>query len=451
MQTDVLIIGGGPAGIVTALTARKVYPSKKIVLVRQNKTAVIPCGIPYIFHRLQGVDQDTISDEVLTNNNIDLIIDKVLSIDVDNKKAVLEQGVNNDKEIVFDRLVLATGSKPVKIPIPGIDKQGVWFVKKDADYLKQLRQAVLQSKNVVIIGGGFIGVEIAEELSNVEGLNIHVVEKLPHCLLTSFDEEFALQAEELLKAKGVNIHTNVSVESIDGGERVTSVKLSDGTVLQADVVIVSIGAKPNIDLALKAGLKIGDYKAITVDEFMRTSIDYIFAVGDCCEKKDFFTGKAKPVMLASTACHEARIAGHNLYALTLHSTTGTIAAFSTFVNGTVFSSVGLTEQEAKRLNIEVVSTSVEVPNHHPGKLPGTKLIKLKALFSKTGALIGVQLSGPETVAELVNLISLAIQKELTVFDLLQLQVATHPLITPAPTVYPLIKAAQSVINRFESV
>ncbi len=443
IKTDIAIIGGGPAGLVAAITARKNNPLKKITLIRDREKEVVPCGIPYIFNRLDSVEKNIVSDKSLEENKIKLLINQVIKIDSDKKIISL----NNGNKINYDKLILATGSKPILIPLKGIDKKGVWFIKKDLSYLKKLRQAVLKAKNIIIIGGGFIGVELAEELSSLKKLNISIVEKLAHCLITTFDQEFAITAEKKLEQKGIKLHKNLSVEEISGKDKVEAIKLSNGNTIPADLIILSIGAKPNTDLAKEAGIKTGDYGGIWVDKYMKTNIPDIFAVGDCAETKDFFTGKNIPIMLASTAATEARIATGNLYEQkNKEENKGTISCFSTYINGLVLGGTGLTENTAKKNGLDIVVGASECPNHHPGTLPNTENIKVKLIFSKKSkVLLGAQIAGPESTSEMINILALGIQKEMTVYDFYNLQISTHPLLTAAPTVYPLITAAQSAL------
>ena len=445
-KTDILIIGGGPAGIVAAVTARKNNLTKKIVLVREKENSIIPCGIPYIFNRLDSVEKDLMPDKPLEMNNIDLLIDKAIKIDPTNKKVFFKSG----KELTFEKLILATGSKPTLIPIDGINKKGVWYIKKDFEYLKEFRRAVLKSKKIVIIGGGFIGIELAEELSGFKGLDVSIVEKLEHCLITSFDEEFCIAAEEKLKEKGVKIYTNTIVEKIVGKNRVESVKLKDKEI-PADLVILAIGAKPNVELAKEAGIKLGKYGGIEVNEYMETSSKDVFAVGDCAETRCLLTKKYIPVMLASTACHEARIASANLYKRkNLIKNDGTLSVFSTFVNGLAIGIAGLSERRCKDEGLDIIIGKSEAPNHHPGALPNTQNIKVKLIFSRnSGRLLGGQIIGPESIGEMLNILALAIQKETTIYNFDVLQIATHPLLTAAPTIYPLISAAHSALTKMK--
>ncbi len=444
-KTDILIIGGGPAGIVTAITARKHNPDKKITLVRKEQKSVVPCGIPYIFHRLDSVDKNITPDDPLTKNKIDLIIDEAKKIDPKIKKVSLAK----KGEIEYEKLVLATGSSSTKIPIKGIEKEGVWLVKKEVDYLKKMREAVMEAKKIVIIGGGFIGVEMAEEISSLEGKEINIVEKMDTCLMANFDKEFALEAQKKLEEKGVKIHTGRMIEEIAGNDKVEKVILDDKKEIETDLVILSIGAKANIELAKEAGIRIEENGNILVDEYMRTNYDDVFAVGDCAQTKDFFTSKSILVMLASTACSEARIAGASLYQLEIfRENKGTLGAFSTYLKDSMFGGVGFSEETARNEGFETIVGESEAPDHHPGTLPHTRKIKVKLIFSKdSGNLLGGQVIGGKSAGELVNVISLAIQRRATLYDFDSLQISTHPLLTSAPTVYPLITAAQSALGK----
>jgi NADPH-dependent 2,4-dienoyl-CoA reductase/sulfur reductase-like enzyme len=447
-KTDILIIGGGPAGVVAAITAKKHYPSKQVTLIRREEKAVIPCGIPYIFNRLDSADKDIMGDQPLLDNKINLIIGEVIEVKPKENQIILKNGEVLD----YDKLILALGSASQLIPISGIEKEGVWVVKKDYEYLKKLREAVLKSKNVVIIGGGFIGVEFAEELSGINNLNISIIEKLDHCFITNFDEEFALAAEEKLKSRGIKIFTGKTIKEIGGKEKAEYVELDSGEKLPADLVILSIGARPNIDLAQKIGIKTEEKGGIIVDEYMRTNVPGIFAIGDCAQTKDFITNKNIPIMLASVAATEARIAANNLYQIELiRENKGTVGVFSTFIDGLALGVAGLTEKRAKEQSIDYLIGEAEAPNHHPATLPKTEKIKVKLIFSKSSEnlLLGGEIMGPESVGEMLNIISMAIQQKTSLFEFNNWQIATHPLLTASPIVYPLITAAQNAILKIK--
>jgi len=439
MKTDVLIIGGGPAGIVTAVTAKQNYPEKKIVVVRKEQRVAVPCGIPYIFGTLRDVEKNLIPDSVLTSKGIEILVDEIVDVDTEKKIAKSKEHGN----IEFEKLIFATGSKPIKPPIKGIDGNNVFFVKKDPQYLQELLKRVDESEGIVIIGGGFIGVEFADELRKL-GKKVSIVEMLPHVLSASFDDDFCALAEEELRRTGVEIYTNSKVVEI----KENRVILSSGKEIPGDIVIVSVGARPNTDLAEKIGLKVSK-NGIVVDEYMRTSHPDIFAVGDCAEKRDFFTREVKPVMLASVASAEARIAGANLYKIkAFKQFKGTLGIFATKVGNLALGAAGLIERQAKKEGFDYVVGRSEVVDKHPGTLPGTSKVRVKLLFTKQGGFfLGAQIAGGDTIGEMINLVGFAIESGYTASRYMNLQIGTHPLLTPAPTAPATIKAVEDALKK----
>jgi len=447
MEREILIIGGGPAGIVCASTAKKYYPDKKITLIKEKEKGVIPCGIPYMIFSLKDPEENVLSIKGLEDMGIEVIVDKVVKIERREKKVFTQNG----DVISWEKLVLALGSKPIKPPILGIERENIFSIYKDLDYLKKVVERVKEAKNILVLGGGFIGIEFADEISKLEGKNVYLVELLPHLLSNSFDEEFSHLAEERLKEKKVNILTNRKVVEFEGEGKVERVRFSDGETLDIDCVILGIGASPNTDLARECELPLGKGKGIWVDEYTRTEDKDIFAVGDCAGKRDFFTRKDAPVLLASIATSEARIAGANLYQLkVVRENKGTVGIYSTYIDGLVLGSAGLTEKTAKEEGFEVVIGNFEGVDKHPKALPGTGKIKVKLIFSKhSGIIMGGQVAGGISCGELINTIGVAIQKRVSFSELETLQMATHPYLTPAPTMYSLVLAAQDAAKKFK--
>lgn len=444
-KVNVLVIGGGPAGIIGAVTARRYYPDKKILIIRDKAKPVIPCGIPYMFFSLKTPDENLLSDVPLKKNNIEVVIDEAVKIERENKTVYTKKR----DSYRYEKLILATGSLPALLKIPGIEKKGIYFIFKDMEYLKEAINKVKKAKNVLVLGGGFIGVEFADELSKIQGLKVYLVEILPEILANSFDPEFSRLASERLKSKEVEILTNTKVEEFIGGERVEKVRLSNGNTISIDWVISGVGGRPNTGLARKGGLDLGRGKGIWVDEYMRTQDSDVFAIGDCAGKRDFFTRKDAPVMLASTACAEARIAGANLYQLkVVRENKGTIGIYSTYVDGLVLATAGHTENSAKKEGFEVVTGSIDGIDKHPSAMPGGSKIKVKLIFSKqSGIILGGQVAGGVSCGEMINAISIAIHKRVSLTELETLQMATHPHLTSAPTMYPLVLAAQDACYR----
>ncbi|GAI07859.1 unnamed protein product, partial [marine sediment metagenome] len=286
--SDVVVIGGSAGGIPAAISCRRRYPEKSVLLIRKEEQVLIPCGLPYIFGTVGSPEKNLIPDAMLKNNGIELIIGEVVEIDRDKKVVSIADG----EAVSYDKLVLATGSLPVILPIPGVDKENVLSAIKDVAYLNNMLDKVNQAKDIIIIGGGFIGVEFADECKKNRDNSVTIIEILPHCLELALDEEFCIEAERGLAERGIKLLTNKRVEAILGNKQVSAVRLADAQERKADMVIMGVGARPNTELAEKAGLQIGPTRAIAVDRFMRTITDpNIFACGDCAEKYAYFSGK----------------------------------------------------------------------------------------------------------------------------------------------------------------
>lgn len=445
MKKDIVVVGGGPGGVITAMTAKSVYPDKSVCVIREIGDGVIPCAIPYMIHTMADPKGNMMPMAGLEAAGIDAVVAGAVSLDPAAKTLDLDNG----ETVGYDRLVLATGSNPAKPPIPGADLEGVFTITKSLAPLSALVEKAKAATNVVIVGGGFIGAEFADELAQKTGVNIHLVELMPKVLQAAFDDDFCDLIQKNLEAQGIKLHLGRMVEAFKGEGKVQAVALSGSEELAADLVIIGIGGRPNSKLAAEAGLRLVDDGSIWVDSYMRTSAPDIFAVGDCALKRDFFTRKAVPVWLASTATAEARNAGTNIYGIrVLNQIQGSIAAFSTKFGDTCYASAGLTERVCRREGIRYVSGSATAPDRHPGNLPGASPMSVKLLFAdRAGALLGGQVTGGESAGELVNVIAMGIQKGVTVRDMDMMQIATHPKLSSAPTVHPLINAAHQALAK----
>jgi len=444
VKYDAIIIGGGPAGSVTALTARRYYPDKKILLIRKTRNSIIPCAIPYIFGTLKSVDRIKISDEQLVKNEIDILIDEVIGIDREKRRVKTSSG----KILEYDKLVLATGAKPITPPIKGVNLKGVFSIYKDPDYLEELLEAAEKADRIVVIGGGFVGVEIADDL-NRAGKDVYVIEILPHLLYLNFDEEFCELVENKLREIGVKFYVNTRVNKIVGQGKVEKVILSTGEEIRTDLVILATGTAPNVDLAQKSGIEIGKSGCIRVDEYLRTSDKNIFAVGDCAEKKFLFTGEPIKMMLASIATAEARIAGANLFELkVVNQVRGTIGIFSTNIRGLVLGTAGLIEREAREKGFDIITGYAEGMDRHPATLPGASLVMAKCIVAKRGEVIlGWEIAGGLSAAEMINIGGIIIESGTTASKLVNMQIGTHPLSTPSPPSYPIINAVIDALSK----
>lgn len=442
---DVIIIGAGPAGIITGVTAKKRYHEKTMLMFKEEDKGLVPCGIPYVFHKLDSVDKNIMGPKPFVDLGGEVQTDSVVNVDFSNKSLMTKSG----KEYSFDKLVFATGSKVI-IPdfIPGHDLENVFYIKKSYDYIKSTLEILKAKKNIVVIGGGFIGAEVAEQLALHSDKNVTLIESEQYCFSKAFSKELSQIATEALAETDVDIHTSVRVEKVIGNNgAVSSVLLNTGKEIVCDAVIMAIGYRPNTDLAKNAGLEINNGGAIIVDNYERTKVKDICAVGDCSQTIGFLTGRTDYVMLASTATAEARVLGHNLFGIKVRKTfTGTLAVFSTEINGVTMAAAGVNDSNAEEANIQFISGKFSDFDTHPGVFEDTSPLTVKLYASPCdGSILGGEVWGGKSAGEIINTISLAIQKGVTVYELISFQVGTHPLLTSAPTKSILIKAAEQIV------
>ncbi len=442
-NTDVLIIGGSAAGMVAAVTGKSHYPDKKFILVKKQKDVMVPCGIPYIFGTLDSSEKNIMPvDGMMDKSGIESIVDEAIKVDTKSKQVEFASG----ETIAYTKLVIATGSTPVKPSwLKGANLENVFVIPKDRVYLDEMKSRLGSAKKIAVVGAGFIGVELSDEL-NKSGYEVTLIEKLPHILNLAFDEELSSKISQMLTERGVKVITGNGIDSVSGEGKVSAVRLEDGSELAMDAVILSMGYRPNSKLAEVSGIQTDEDSFISVDEYMRTHTPDVFAVGDCAQKRDFVTRSRVATMLASTACAEARIAGMNLFNLHVVKTfSGTIAIYSTAIGDIGFGTAGVTEQRAKKEGIDALAAIFEGVDRHPGNLPGARKQIVKLITAKhSGVIIGGEVIGGLEAGELTNVIGLAIQTRMTVNSLLTAQIGTHPCLTASPAAYPLIKAAEKI-------
>jgi len=446
-KADVVIIGGSAAGSTAAVSCKRRNPGKTVTLIRQEQQVSVPCGIPYIFGTLGSPQKNLIPDTLLSNNNVNLVIATARQIDREKKIVYTEDG----KDISYDKLMIATGSKPAVIPIPGIDKENVFVIKKDVNYLQSMLETVNHARDIVIIGGGFIGAEFADECKKNRDNNVTIIEKLPHCLQLAFDDEFCTEAETVLTSRGVKIIANQTVDRILGEKTVNAVQLTNGQQLKADVVIVSIGVSPETKLAKDAGLPISaTASGIVVDRYQHVREDKdILACGDCALKLSYFSGRPVKTWLASVATSEARLAAANVFE-TRYAGFGTLGVFSTQIGELAIGAAGLTERQAKEDGYNVIIGLAKAPSKHPGGMPGAVPTTVKLIFSREdGVILGGEASGGVCIGEMVNIISACIQHQMTAFEVSLFQMGTHPMLCASPIAYQMVNAAEEAVMRLK--
>ena len=323
----------------------------------------------------------------------------------------------------YDKLLLAPGAAPLRPPLPGIDLPGIFTLRnlQDVDQIKQ--RADQGVKQVVLLGGGFISLELAENFAR-RGIATTVVEKNKQ-ILTPFDPEMTTPIAEYLAAKGVTLMLGQSAEAFEESPEGLIVCLSSGERLPAQLVVMGIGVRPENQLAVDAGLPVGPRGGIQVDEFLKTADPDIYAVGDAIEVQDFVTGDATQVPLAGPANRQGRIAADNIFGrhVKYRGTQGT--AILGFFDRTA-AMTGASEKTLRRTNRPFRKIYIH-PAHHAGYYPGAEQMSLKVLFQPdTGRILGAQGVGGAGVDKRIDVLAVAIQAGMSVFDLEEMELSYAP-------------------------
>lgn len=460
MGKRIVIIGGVAAGPKAAARARRLDPSAEITIVEKDELlSYAGCGLPYY---ISGLVEDrrqlmTTPIGVLRDpkffaqvKNIK-VLNKTKAVGIERKTKKIEVvGVDSGEtqRLSYDKLILATGAEPIEPPIPGKDLKNVWRLKhvEDADRFREYLQREA-CPNVVIIGGGLIGMEMTEAVIQCKG-GVTVVEMLPH-VLPMIDAEMALLVEKHMRDVGVKVATSARVERIEGDDdgKVRRVVTSGGA-FEANLVLLSVGIRPNIELAQKAGLLIGPSGGIYVNEYMQTSDPDIYAAGDCAEKSCNIRGTECFLPLGSAANKEGRVAGSNAVGHT-ERFPGVLGATALKVFDWNVGRAGLSVEQATELGIPVVSATVSAPDK-PHYYPGNKPVILKLIAEKPNRrLIGIQGVGPGEVMKRIDVAITAMTARMTVDDVANLDLAYAPPYSEAMDV--LIHGANILRNKLDGL
>ena len=417
----VIIVGGGAAGASCAARLRRLNEDAEIIIIEKtNEVSIANCGLPYY---VSGVINER--EKILVSTpekfkswfNIDVLLDtEVINIMPDEKKVFLSNG----EEMNYDKLVLAQGASPIVPPFEGMDKDKTFIVRNlnDADKIKNYIQQN-NSKKAVVVGGGFIGIEMAENLTEM-GLDTTLVE-LGKQILAPVDEEIASVAQNEMRDNGVNLILSDGVKSFDDN----NIILNSGKVIEFDIVIMAIGVRPETALAKVAGLEVN--RGILVDEYMQTSNADIYAAGDSVEVKDFVTGDNALIPLAGPANRQGRIIADNICGVneklsTYKNSQGT-SVLKVF--GLTVASVGNNEKQLKQKEIPYWKTFV-YGHSHAGYYPDSTQTLYKLLFSPDRKILGAQAVGQEGVEKRIDVISSVMRNSGTVQELIDSELCYAP-------------------------
>ena len=426
----VVIVGGVAGGASAAARIRRLDESAEIIVF--EKTGYISyanCGLPYYIGdvitdsgdlTLQTPESFWTRFRILVKVN-----HEVTNIDVTKKTVTVKNLLTGTEcEEPYDKLLLSPGAKPVRPNLPGIDSEKIFSLRtvedtfRIHDYLEKTK-----AQSAVIVGGGYIGIEVAENLKE-KGLNVTIVQR-PNQLMNTLDYDMASFVHSKLRAKGISLRLNSNVTSFrQDGERIVTL-LEDNSEIAADMVLLAIGVAPENSLAKQAGLKLGVKGSIVVNDRMETSVQDIYAVGDAIQVKHFVTEEDTVIALAGPANKQGRIAADNICGGDSHYQgsmgSSIIKIFDMTVAGT-----GLTEKVAKSMGIDCESVVLS-PASHAGYYPGAKVMTMKVVFEKdTWKLLGAQIVGTEGVDKRLDVLATAMHAGMKANMLKDLDLAYAP-------------------------
>ncbi|WP_181685206.1 FAD-dependent oxidoreductase [Halorhabdus salina] len=427
MSERTVIVGGNAGGASAAARLRRMDEDREIVVFERGENVSIgTCGMPYyVGETIDEIDDLLVQTPESLEARFDLDVrtgHEVVDIDPDGHRVTVEHDGRQSVE-PYDSLVLSPGAEPVRPPIDGIDACQRVHTLQSLENARQIRERVESgAERAVVIGGGYIGLEVTESLTEA-GLDVSLVEMADH-VMQSLDYEMAAQVNNHLRDQGVDLHLNARAESVDIAGP-TTVELADGTKIPADVIVLATGVRPRTDLAESAGLEIGASGGIVVDDQLQTAVPDIYAIGDAIEVRDCVTGDPAHVPLAGPANKQGRIVANVLGGIEDSQD----CVLSTSIAKVFERTVAATGADEDTLDAAGLSfeKSYTYSRSHAGYYPGADPMWIKLLFDpEDGDLYGAQIVGGEGVDKRIDVLATAIEFEKTVFDLQDLDLAYAP-------------------------
>lgn len=426
-----IIIGGVAGGASTAARLRRLDEKADMILFEKGAhISYANCGLPYYIGDII-TDRNKLFVQTAASFkqrfNIDVrVLSEVISIDAAEKKVTVKDLTTGEMyEEMYDKLVLSPGAEPIRPPLEGINTEGIFTLRNvtDTDRIKQYVQQFPGGK-AVIIGAGFIGLEMAENLHHL-GMNVSVVE-MGNQILAPADFTIAAIAQQHIRSKGVDLKLKTAVTGFEKTGNGIKVLLKDEDALDADVVILSIGVKPDTRLATAAGLKTGNAKGILVNEYLQTSNEHIYAVGDAIEFINPITGNSMPTFLAGPANKQGRICANNIVLGNRQKYNGAINTAIVKIFDMTVAVAGVASKHLTAAGIEH-KTAVTHSGSHAGYYPDAQQMSIQIVFSpKDGKLLGAQVAGYDGVDKRIDILSSVIQRGSTIYELTEFEHAYAP-------------------------
>lgn len=439
-EYDVLIIGGGPAGRVLVHELNAGRYKGRVALIKNEPVNVNRCAVPFGIDGKSSIEKYLISNSLVSNFGAELIIDEV--VEHDPKKHTVT--TKSERLYGYRHLLLATGAKPYQPSILGVDSENVVSVRTITD-LENLRTLVKTASKAVVIGAGFIGVETAAVLSKI-GLKVTLVSKYQYAMQSTFEPDLAPQIHQDLISNGVEVVQGAkAIAFTKTGNKSTSVVLDNGIELVADFFILALGIVPNVDLAQRSGIGVSAFGIIT-DQFLRTTYQSVYAAGDCAEKKSFLSGKPIKGEFGTNAVFMGKAVAANILGFR-KPFPGVINANCATAFGISFGSVGLWENQAREHGFEPLVGFSQVLDKYPMTDNASEMTAKLVFDRSTTRLIGgsvVRKGG--CVAGNIDFLSLAIQKKVTLEELIDHQYSTHPELSAKPSDNLYLFAAKDALS-----
>lgn len=428
-KKKVVIVGGVAGGASAAARLRRLDENAEIVMFEKGEfISFANCGLPYyVSGEIKEQSALTLQTPKSFNArfNVDVrILSEVIAINPDEKKVTVKKVVDGTTyEESYDELVLSMGADPIRPNIKGIESNKVFTIRNIPDTLR-LKEYVDYKKpqRAVVVGGGFIGLEIAENIKAV-GVDVTIVE-MSNQVIAPIDYDMAAEVHCHLRSKGVKLMLNSALEEIEEKGNALEVTIS-GKKVETDMVVMAIGVKPESKMAVEAGIEVNSRGAIKVDSHMRTNIKNIYAIGDVIEITNFITKEKSYVPLAGPANKQGRIVADNICGLgTVY--TGTQGSSVMKVFDITVASTGLNEKEAKRQGLDYGKVYTYSANHAT-YYPGASMMAIKTIYEKkTGKILGAQIVGRDGVDKRCDVYAVAIRANMTAYDLTNLELCYAP-------------------------
>ncbi len=437
-----VIIGGGPAGMAAASRIRKHRPDSEVIVIEKTRyVSFALCGIPYYVGGVIKSLDDLMyypPSFFVEKRGINLELEAVAERILPNEKRVVYRKGDDVRELDYDVLIVATGARSKRPPIPGLDNDGVMSAHH-LDEGDEIRRRVLRSKRVAIIGAGLNGMEFAENIARL-GKEVHVFEYMGWPLPKGLDEDMGEVMKELLSSMetGVKFHFSTPVREVRRSGEALKVEAGDLSI-EADLVLVFTGVEPNVDLLREAGAELGETGAIKVDSRMRTNLDSIYAAGDNVEVTNRVTGRPDWMPFAQIANKMGLVAGSNAAGKDVEFP-GAVRTWTAEVFGIEVAGTGLTEREAKRKGFDVKGVLIKGRNkaHY---MPGSGFLWLKLVVNEEGIVMGVQALGKGALAR-VNVAASLLPYKPRSRDLIFADVGYAPPL--APVWDPIVVAGRKI-------